>query len=123
MTTREIRFILASQGQNLSNTQSACLPGRYSMSVRCRYIAAAVFTLDMQSAARWPIFVPGGSHLATSPLPTGPDEATSESMRAIHVAVAGILLAAATVGWADEPWDLWEERMTVSEPLRMVFVG
>jgi hypothetical protein len=44
-------------------------------------------------------------------------------MRAIHVAVAGILLAAATVGWADEPWDLWEERMTVSEPLRMVFVG
>ena len=44
-------------------------------------------------------------------------------MRVIHVAVACILLAAATAGSADEPWDLWEERMTVNEPLRMVFVG
>ncbi|HTI56498.1 MAG TPA: hypothetical protein VMC04_19840 [Verrucomicrobiae bacterium] len=44
-------------------------------------------------------------------------------MRAIHVAAACILLAAATAGSADEPWDLWEERMTGHEPLRMVFVG
>ena len=44
-------------------------------------------------------------------------------MRTIHVAVACVLLAAATAGSADEPWDLWEERMTVNEPLRMVFVG
>jgi hypothetical protein len=44
-------------------------------------------------------------------------------MRPIHVAVACVLLAAATAGRADEPWDLWEERMTVDEPLRMVFVG
>jgi hypothetical protein len=44
-------------------------------------------------------------------------------MRTIHVAAACVLLAAATAGWADEPWDLWEERMTVDEPLRMVFVG
>lgn len=44
-------------------------------------------------------------------------------MRAIHVAVACVLLAAVTAGSADEPWDLWEERLTVTEPLRMVFVG
>lgn len=44
-------------------------------------------------------------------------------MRPIHVAVACVLLAAATAGRADEPWDLWEERMAVDEPLRMVFVG
>ncbi len=44
-------------------------------------------------------------------------------MRAIRAAVAGLLLAAAATGSADEPWDLWEERMTRDEPLRMVFVG
>ena len=44
-------------------------------------------------------------------------------MRAIHVAVACVLLAAATAGSADEPWDLWEERMTGNAPLRMVFIG
>lgn len=44
-------------------------------------------------------------------------------MRTIPVAVAFVLLAAATAGSADEPWDLWEERMTGNEPLRMVFVG
>ena len=44
-------------------------------------------------------------------------------MRAIRVAVACVLLGAATAGHADEPWDLWEERMVGSEPLRMVFVG
>jgi hypothetical protein len=37
--------------------------------------------------------------------------------------VACVLLAAATAGSADEPWDLWEERMTGNEPLRMVFIG
>jgi hypothetical protein len=44
-------------------------------------------------------------------------------MRAIRVAVACVLLGAATARAADEPWDLWEERMTGNEPLRMVFVG
>ena len=43
-------------------------------------------------------------------------------MRALRVAVAGVLLAAATTTAADEPWDLWEERMMGNEPLRMVFV-
>lgn len=44
-------------------------------------------------------------------------------MRAICLAVACVLLAAATAGSADEPWDLWEERMTGNEPLRMEFIG
>ena len=44
-------------------------------------------------------------------------------MRAIYVAVACVLLGAATAGSADEPWDLWEERMTGNEPLRMEFIG
>ena len=44
-------------------------------------------------------------------------------MRAICLAVACVLLAAATAGSTDEPWDLWEERMTGNEPLRMVFIG
>ena len=44
-------------------------------------------------------------------------------MRAMRVAVACLLLGAATARAADEPWDLWEERMTGYEPLRRVFVG
>jgi hypothetical protein len=44
-------------------------------------------------------------------------------MRAIRAAVACVLLGAATAGAADEPWDLWGERMVGNEPLRMVFVG
>jgi hypothetical protein len=43
-------------------------------------------------------------------------------MRAIRVAVACVLLGAAAARAADEPWDLWEERMMGNEPLRMVFV-
>jgi hypothetical protein len=44
-------------------------------------------------------------------------------MRAIRAAVACVLLGAATAGYADEPWELWEERIVGKEPLRMVFVG
>ena len=55
--------------------------------------------------------------------PTSGTFVASESMRAIRVAVACVLLGAATARAADEPWDLWEERMTGNEPLRMVFVG
>ena len=44
-------------------------------------------------------------------------------MRAIRVAVACVLLGAASARAADEPWDLWEERTMGDEPLRMVFVG
>jgi len=39
------------------------------------------------------------------------------------MAVACVLLAAATADAADEPWDLWEEHMMGNEPLRLVFVG
>ena len=55
--------------------------------------------------------------------PTSGTLVSSESMRAIRVAVACALLGAATARAADDPWDLWEERMTGNEPLRMVFVG
>lgn len=44
-------------------------------------------------------------------------------MRAIRSGVACVLLLAATVAHADEPWDLWEERLVGKDPLRMVFVG
>ena len=44
-------------------------------------------------------------------------------MRAIRVAVVCLLLGAATARAADEPWDLWEERMRGDEPLRMVLVA
>ena len=55
--------------------------------------------------------------------PTSGTLISSESSRAICVAVACVLLGAATARAADDPWDLWEERMTGNEPLRMVFVG
>ena len=44
-------------------------------------------------------------------------------MRAIRSGVACVLLLAATVAHADEPWDLWEERLVGKDPLRMVFGG
>ena len=44
-------------------------------------------------------------------------------MRAIRLGVAFLLLGAATVARADEPWDLWEERLVGREPLRMLFVA
>jgi len=44
-------------------------------------------------------------------------------MRAILFGMGCLLLLAATVAQADEPWDLWEERFVGSDPLRMVFVG
>ena len=44
-------------------------------------------------------------------------------MRALRLGVAWVLLGAATVARADEPWDLWEERIAGKEPLRMVFVA
>jgi hypothetical protein len=46
-------------------------------------------------------------------------------MRAIRSGVACFLLiaAAAAPAAADEPWDLWEERLVGQEPLRMVFVA
>jgi hypothetical protein len=44
-------------------------------------------------------------------------------MRAIRLGVACLLLLAATGARADEPWDLWEERLVGKDPLRMVLVG
>ena len=44
-------------------------------------------------------------------------------MRALRHGVAWVLLGAATVAQADEPGDLWEERIVGKEPLRMVFVA
>jgi hypothetical protein len=44
-------------------------------------------------------------------------------MRAIGSGVACLLLLAATVARADEPWDLWEERLEGKDPVRMVLVG
>ncbi len=44
-------------------------------------------------------------------------------MRAIRLGVACLLLLAATVARADEPWDLWEGRLVGKDPLRMVLVG
>ena len=44
-------------------------------------------------------------------------------MRTVHVALIGLLLAVAVVPVAEEPWELWEERMVGPEPLEMVFVA
>ena len=44
-------------------------------------------------------------------------------MWAIRSGVACLLLLAATVAHADEPWDLWEERLVGKDPVRMVLVG
>lgn len=44
-------------------------------------------------------------------------------MRAIRCGVVCLLLLAATAAHADEPWDLWEERLAGRDPLRMVFVA
>ena len=44
-------------------------------------------------------------------------------MRAIGSGVACLLLLAATVARADEPWDLWEERLVGKDPVRMVLIG
>lgn len=40
----------------------------------------------------------------------------------IRSGVVCLLLLAATSAHADEPWDLWEERLVGKDPLRMVFV-
>ena len=44
-------------------------------------------------------------------------------MRAIRFGVACLLLLAATGARADEPWDLWEERLVGKDPVRMVLIG
>ena len=44
-------------------------------------------------------------------------------MRITHVALIGLLLAVRAATAAEEPWELWEERMVGREPLRMVFVA
>jgi hypothetical protein len=43
-------------------------------------------------------------------------------MRTIHVALIGLLLAVGATP-AEEPWELWEERMVGRQPLKMVFVA
>ena len=44
-------------------------------------------------------------------------------MRAIRFGVACLLLLAGTGARADEPWDLWEERLVGKDPVRMVLIG
>ena len=44
-------------------------------------------------------------------------------MRAIRFGLACLLVLAATGALADEPWDLWEERLVEKDPVRMVLVG
>ena len=44
-------------------------------------------------------------------------------MRTIHVAVIVALLAVCTAAAAEEPWELWEERMVGREPLKIIFVA
>ena len=44
-------------------------------------------------------------------------------MRTVHVALIGLLLAVAVAPAAEEPWELWKERMVGPEPLEMLFVA
>jgi hypothetical protein len=44
-------------------------------------------------------------------------------MRTIHVALIGLLLVVYPASVAEEPWELYEERLVPREPLKMIFVA
>jgi hypothetical protein len=44
-------------------------------------------------------------------------------MRSLHVVLIGALLAVSTAAVAEEPWELWEERMVGQDPVKMIFVA
>jgi hypothetical protein len=44
-------------------------------------------------------------------------------MRRLQALLIGALLALSTAAGAEEPWELWEERMVGQEPVKMIFVA
>ena len=44
-------------------------------------------------------------------------------MGTIHVALIGLLLVVSAASVAEEPWELYEERLVAREPLEMIFVA
>jgi len=45
------------------------------------------------------------------------------TMRTLSVALIGALPMVSAAPAAEEPWELWEERMVGQQPLKMVFVA